>query len=82
MTMEPRDNTNDPTPWAVICPNLAGMLAAAGNVHDASLGVVFLSEAQYVAQLISDGEGWKCPGCGADAEWDDYCQETNPPEDQ
>lgn len=70
-----RDNTNDPTPWAVICPTLARM-----SCIDPP-GLVFLTEDQYLKQLTAPGEKWHCPGCGAEAEWDDYCQATNPPEE-
>lgn len=80
MTVTARDNTNDPTPWAVICPGLTAMQVAA-KIASEHPGVVFLTEDQYLSQLTAPGDKWHCPGCGAEAEWDDYCQATNPPED-
>lgn len=62
-----RDNRNDPTPYAVLCRVRCGR--------------VFLTAAQYAAQMDRPNSLWLCPTCGQDAEWDDECQETNPPED-
>lgn len=58
-----RDNSRDPTRWAVIC-----------RVH----GLQFLSHDQYLEQLDRPDDRWECPVCGAIADWDDECQETNP----
>ena len=79
--MKPRDNTDDPTPWAVICPNLRALLVSAVVADRGSVGLVFLTEDQYLKQLRAPGDKWHCPECGAEAEWDDYCQATNPPEE-
>jgi hypothetical protein len=69
-----RDNSKDPTPYAVLCDCQTG-----GNGDDAP---VFLTKKQYMVQLNNPDYPWKCPKCGSCAEWDDECQEPNPPEDQ
>ena len=44
------------TPWAVIC-----------SMH----GRMFLTKAQYDAQMNQPDLRWRCPCCGEDANWDD-----------
>lgn len=61
-----RDNSLDPTPYAVICP-----------VHS----YVFLKQREYDDQLAAVDTPWRCPACGQDAEWDDSCQAGTGPED-
>lgn len=61
-----RDNTKDPTDYAVMC--------------DEGCGLVFLTEQQYIHQMERPDSLWRCPKCGGGAEWDDDCRETNPPE--
>lgn len=69
-----RDNTKDPTPNAVYCRG--------DSVPGFNCGLVFLTDAQYAQQLASPNSSWFCPNCGSSARWDDYCQTTNPPEDE
>lgn len=76
-----RDNSADSTPWAIICPNFRQLLLESGVPDREGLGLVFLTEEQYLSQLRSPDDSWKCPGCGSDAQWDDYCQSTNPSEE-
>ena len=70
-----RDNTKDPTPFAVYCNG-----DALGE--QLSCGLVFLSETEYEKQLDKPDLLWCCPKCGSSAEWDDWCQATNPPEEE
>lgn len=65
-----RNNTKDPTPWAVYCHG--------GYGHPRPCGLVFLTREQYGQQLAQADAHWRCPRCGALASWDDWCQETNP----
>jgi len=60
-----RNNTNDPTPYAVICP-----------VH----GLQFLKHEEYSNQLSKADDQWRCPKCGGIASWDDYCQVMDSPD--
>lgn len=60
-----RDNSNDPTPYAVYC-----------REHK----LQFLEEGDYQRQMDRPNSKWRCPVCRDEAEWDDDCQETNPPE--
>lgn len=48
------------TPWAVYCYN--GCNGA---------GLVFLSEAEYTAQMMRPDSLWRCPQCGGEASWSD-----------
>lgn len=64
-----RDNTNDPTPWAVYC-------------QGDGCGLIFLTKVQYDQQMSHPDATWHCTMCGGHAEWDDDCQETNPPEEE
>lgn len=71
-----RDNKNDPTPYAIYCrgDSIEGQTPC---------GLVFLNkEGQhgYLYQM-NKRHGWYCPNCESTAIWDDYCQETNPPEE-
>ena len=70
-----RDNRNDPTPYAIYCrgDSVPGQKPC---------GLVFLDHAHYIRELMRPNLGWSCPKCGSTANWDDDCQETNPPEDQ
>lgn len=61
-----RDNSNDPTPWAVDCPSCKILR--------------FLNEEEYNLQIAAPDDLWTCPVCGQPAEWDDECQASNPPE--
>ena len=49
------------TPWAVICPD-----------H----GQVFLTDAEYDAQMDKPDSLWTCPLCGKPSEWDDHNYEV------
>lgn len=69
-----RDNRNDPTPRAVYC--------AGDNIPgQKSCGLVFLTDEEHHAQMMRPNHGWHCPKCLSSANWDDECQETNPPEE-
>jgi len=71
----PRDNTNDPTPYAVVC-------FGDPDMDHPGCGLQFLSEEQYSAQLANPDRPWRCPSCGFGATvWDEECQETNRPEE-
>jgi hypothetical protein len=67
MTVATRDNTNDPTNYAVVCND--------------ECGLQFLSEEDYNRQMDRPDAFWRCPKCGGQAEWDDECRETNPSPD-
>ena len=72
-----RDNRNDPTPYAVYCrgDSVPGQQPC---------GLVFLErdgQHGYRYQMSNPDGGWYCPNCGSSANWDDACQETNPPEE-
>lgn len=75
MTYETRDNSKDPTPYAILCGD--GSLEPGQH----GCGLVFLTEIQYLIQLRNPDSPWKCPECGCCAEWDDNSQASNPPED-
>ncbi len=64
-----RDNCNDPTPYAVYCKGRCS-----------SSGLMFLTEQEYMKQMDRPDSLWQCPQCKGPAEWDDYCQVTNPPD--
>jgi hypothetical protein len=51
-----REMKRKQTPWAVIC-----------REHRQ----VFLTDAEYDAQMDNPDAVWKCPLCGHNAEWDD-----------
>lgn len=68
----PRDNSKDPTPWAILCG--IGELEPSQD----GCGLVFLTYEQYLAQLRNPDYPWKCPQCGCCAEWDDDCQAVRP----
>jgi len=63
-----RDNRNDPTPCAVYCHG--------------DCGLVFISVEEEGKQLMRPDHGWYCPQCCDSASWDDYCQRTNPPDEE
>lgn len=69
-----RDNSNDPTPYAVYChgDSIPGQ---------PKCGIVFLDEQNYSHQMDRPDNGWTCPQCGSTASWDDDCQITNPPDE-
>lgn len=62
-----RDNSKDPTDYAVICGGRP------------SCGLQFLTEEQELAGLMNPDAPWRCPKCGDRSEWDDDCRSTNPP---
>lgn len=74
-----RDNSNDATPWAVYCK---GELREVGAKPCSPTGLMFLREPEYEQQMNQANAFWRCPQCGGRAEWDDDCQETNPPEEE
>lgn len=53
----------DKTPWAVWCYGLMKEVPSCGQQ--------FLTKDEYSRQLSRADQGWECPLCGADAEWDD-----------
>lgn len=69
---QPRDNSKDPTPYAIYC----GQGDIEANEH--GCGLVFLTEEQYRIQLGNSDYPWKCPKCLSCAEWDDDSQATRP----
>ena len=71
-----RDNSQDPTPYAVYC-----MGHDYGVGIDPGCGLVFLTDEQYGQQLAMPNYTWRCSNCGHEASWDDDCRETNPPND-
>lgn len=62
-----RDNSTDPTPYAVICNH--------------GCGLQFLNHSDYNRQMDRPDSFWLCPICSLSAEWDDDCQISNPPEE-
>lgn len=66
-----RDNSGDPTPYAVIC-------YGDPDADHAGCGLQFLSEEQYGQQLENPDRPWMCPKCDSgQTQWDEECQETN-----
>jgi hypothetical protein len=55
-----------PTPWAVRC---------GGLLEGYCCGLVYLTEEEYDAQLMAAFTTWRCPLCGAEADWDDWTYE-------
>ena len=53
-----------PTPWAVICEG-------PWDLPGYGCGKVFLTEAEYRAQMYAPNRTWRCPNCRYEAEWDD-----------
>ena len=52
------------TPYAIFCIGLEQQL---GCGH----GLVYLTDAEYDAELNAADDGWHCPLCGTRAEWSD-----------
>lgn len=55
--------SREESPWAVMCDGVAEDLPSCGKV--------FLTESEYDAQMERPNSLWKCPFCGASAQWDD-----------
>jgi hypothetical protein len=55
-----------------------------GLMEGASCGLVELTDEQYDAQMARPDSTWRCPRCGASAEWDDdtYEQHLECPDDE
>ena len=55
---------------------------AAAIICGGSCGLVPISPEEELRQLNYPDRGWICPRCGSEANWDDNCPMTNPPEDK
>ena len=64
-----------PSPWAVICH---GPWDMAGG----GCGKVYLTEAEYMAQMSVPTKTWRCPECRYEADWDDDNYEASFPADE
>lgn len=71
-----RDNTNDPTPYAIYC------YTTGCPRPNPESNLVFLDEDEYDTQLYHADSLWSCPYCDSEAVWDDDSQITNPNEEE
>lgn len=70
-----RNNQNKPMPEVRVSASPTPYL-----VHCRTHGKVFLTEAEYQRQMWNPDNGWTCPECGADADWDDDNYEASLPQ--